>query len=160
MSPTSTPDEAIHIRPARQDDVSLMARWQEAMALETEDKPLDARTVARGIQRAFDDPQKGKYFMAEAGGRPIGTLMLTWEWSDWRDGWWWWIQSVYVETEFRRRGAYRALYAHVLALAEADPEVRGLRLYVEQENSNARRTYEFLGMVHPGYAMYEKSLAR
>jgi GNAT superfamily N-acetyltransferase len=116
MSPTSTPDEAIHIRPARQDDVSLMARWQEAMALETEDKPLDARTVARGIQRAFDDPQKGKYFMAEVGGRPIGTLMLTWEWSDWRDGWWWWIQSVYVETEFRRRGALpRAVRARARA---------------------------------------------
>jgi len=160
MTPTSTPDEAIRIRPARQEDVSLMARWAEAMALETEDKPLDAHTVAHGIQRAFDDPHKGRYFMAETGGRPIGTLMLTWEWSDWRDGWWWWIQSVYVEPDFRRRGAYRALYAHVLALAEADPEVRGLRLYVEHENVNARRTYEFLGMQDTHYALYEKRLPR
>jgi ribosomal protein S18 acetylase RimI-like enzyme len=160
MKPTSTPREAIHIRPARQEDLSLMARWAEAMALETEDKPLDGHVVARGIRRALEDPQKGRYFMAEVGGRPIGTLMLTWEWSDWRDGWWWWIQSVYVDPDFRRRGVYRALYAHVLALAEADPEVRGLRLYVEQDNTNARRTYEFLGMQHPGYAMYEKSLTR
>src|SRR4249919_2744237 len=160
MSPTSTPDEAIHIRPARQADVPLMARWQEAMALETEDKALDAAVLVRGIQRCFDDPNKGRYFIAEHDGRPVGTLMLTWEWSDWRDGWWWWIQSVFVDNEFRRRGVYRALYAHVLALAEADPEVRGIRLYVEHENASARRTYEFLGMKDPGYAMYEALVSR
>jgi GNAT superfamily N-acetyltransferase len=151
---------SIHVRPARQEDVSLMVRWQMARALETEDKPLDEAVLARGIQRAFDDANKGRYFIADIEGRPAGTLMLTWEWSDWRDGWWWWIQSVFVETGFRRRGVYRALYAHVRALAEADPEVRGLRLYVEQENVNARRTYEFLGMQHPGYVMYEKAIAR
>ena len=159
MTPTTNRD-AIAIRPARQEDVALMARWAEAMAMETEDKPLVADVVARGIQRAFEDPIKGRYFIAECDGRPAGTLMLTWEWSDWRDGWWWWIQSVYVDLPFRRRGVYRALYAHVLALAEADPEVRGIRLYVEQENTNARRTYEFLGMQHPGYVMYEKALSR
>jgi GNAT superfamily N-acetyltransferase len=151
---------SIHVRPARQEDVSLMVRWQRAMALETEDKPLDERVLARGIQRAFDDEKKGRYFIAESEGRPVGTLMLTWEWSDWRDGWWWWIQSVFVDEGFRRRGVYRALYAHVLALAQADPEVRGLRLYVEQDNSNARRTYEFLGMQNAGYAMYEKVISR
>lgn len=150
----------IHVRAARQEDVSLMVRWQMAMALETEDKPLDEAVLARGIQRAFDDPGKGRYFIAEIDGRPAGTLMLTWEWSDWRDGWWWWIQSVFVDEAFRRRGVYRALYAHVLALAQADPEVRGIRLYVEQENVNARRTYEYLGMQHPGYVMYEAAIAR
>jgi GNAT superfamily N-acetyltransferase len=150
----------IEVRDARQQDVALMARWAQAMALETEDKPLDPAIVARGIQRAFDDPAKGRYFIAEVEGRPAGTLMLTWEWSDWRDGWWWWIQSVFVDEAFRRRGVYRALYAHVLALAQGDPEVRGLRLYVEQDNVNARRTYEFLGMQHPGYVMYEKALSR
>jgi GNAT superfamily N-acetyltransferase len=156
MSPSST--EAILVRPARQEDVSLMARWAEAMALETEDRKLDAAVVRRGIERAFADPHKGLYYIAEVGGQPIGTLMLTWEWSDWRDGWWWWIQSVFVDERHRRRGVYRALYAHVLALAKADPEVRGIRLYVEHENANARRTYEFLGMQNPGYVMYEKSL--
>ena len=160
MTPTSSSREAISIRPARQEDVSLMARWAEAMALETEDKPLDSATVARGIRRAFEDANKGRYFIAESAGRPVGTLMLTWEWSDWRDGWWWWIQSVFVDNEFRRRGVYRALYAHVLALAEADPEVRGIRLYVERENVNARRTYEFLGMKDAGYAMYEQVLPK
>jgi ribosomal protein S18 acetylase RimI-like enzyme len=158
MSPSR--HEAIVVRPARQEDVCLMARWAQAMAMETEDKPLDEAVVTRGIQRAFDDPHKGRYFMAEIAGQPVGTLMLTWEWSDWRDGWWWWIQSVFVETGFRRRGVYRALYAHVRALAEADPEVRGLRLYVEQENVNARRTYEFLGMQHPGYVLYEAVVSR
>jgi ribosomal protein S18 acetylase RimI-like enzyme len=152
--------EAIAVRPARQQDLALLARWAEAMALETEDKQLDPAVVARGIQRAFEDPNKGRYFVADSGGRPAGTLMLTWEWSDWRDGWWWWIQSVYVDLPFRRRGVYRALYAHVLAQAQADPEVRGIRLYVEQENVNARRTYEFLGMQHPGYVLYEQALAR
>ena len=156
MSPSST--EAILVRPARQEDVSLMARWAEAMALETEDRKLDAAVVRRGIERAFADPQKGLYYIAEVGGQPVGTLMLTWEWSDWRDGWWWWIQSVFVDERHRRRGVYRALYAHVLAPAQADPEVRGLRLYVEHENTNARRTYDFLGMQNPGYVMYEKSL--
>jgi GNAT superfamily N-acetyltransferase len=153
----STPPQ---VRPARQDDVSLMVRWQLAMALETEDKPLDEAVLARGLQRAFEDPAKGRYFIAEIDGRPAGTLMLTWEWSDWRDGWWWWIQSVFVDEAFRRRGVYRALYEHVLALAQSDPEVRGIRLYVERENTNARRTYEFLGMLDAGYAMYEKALSR
>ena len=148
------------IRDARPQDMALMVRWQMAMALETEDKPLDEAVLARGIQRAFDDAQKGRYFIAEIDGRPAGTLMLTWEWSDWRDGWWWWIQSVFVDEAFRRRGVYRALYAHVLELARADPEVRGIRLYVEHENANARRTYEFLGMKDAGYAMYEAAIER
>ena len=84
--------------------------------------------------------------------------MLTTEWSDWRDGWWWWIQSVYVAPEARRGGVYRALYAHVLALAGERDDVCGLRLYVERENVNAQRTYEFLGMADAGYRMYEKAL--
>ena len=148
------------IRDARPQDMALMVRWQMAMALETEDKPLDEAVLARGIQRAFDDAHKGRYFIAEIDGRPAGTLMLTWEWSDWRDGWWWWIQSVFVDEAFRRRGVYRALYAHVLELARADPAVRGIRLYVEHENANARRTYEFLGMKDAGYAMYEAAIER
>ena len=148
------------VREARQDDVALMARWAQAMALETEGKSLDPAVLTRGIQRAFEDTNKGRYFVCEVEGRPAGMLMLTWEWSDWRDGWWWWIQSVYTDEDFRRRGVYRALYAHVLAQAQADPEVRGIRLYVERENVNAMRTYEDLGMLDAGYAMYEASLLR
>jgi len=144
------------IRPARDHDVALMARWAEAMAYETEHKRLDLAKVTRGIASGFADPQRARYFVAERGGEPIGTLMLTAEWSDWRDGWWWWIQSVYVVPEARRQGVYRALYAHVLALAADRTDVRGLRLYVERENVNAQRTYELLGMADAGYRMYEK----
>ena len=158
MNPTSTPDEAIGVRPARRDDVSLMARWAEAMALETEDKQLKPDTLRRGIKLAVDDPTRGLYFIADIAGEPVGTLMLTYEWSDWRCGWWWWIQSVYVVPAHRRKGVYRALYAHVLAIAKARDDVRGLRLYVERENSNAQRTYELLGMLDAGYRMYEVDL--
>ena len=155
MNPSSTPVESIRVRPARQDDVSLMARWAEAMALESEQTVLDAGTVLDGIRRALADPARGRYFMAEIAGEPVGTLMLTYEWSDWRDAWWWWIQSVYVDVAHRRRGVYRALHAHVLALAQADETACGLRLYVERENAKARRTYEYLGMHDTGYRMYE-----
>jgi ribosomal protein S18 acetylase RimI-like enzyme len=86
--------------------------------------------------------------------------MITYEWSDWRCGDWWWIQSVYVEPAHRRSGVYRALYEHVLELAKATPEVCGMRLYVERENANAQRTYESLGMRDAGYAMYEDEFAR
>jgi GNAT superfamily N-acetyltransferase len=148
----------IEVRDACREDVSLMTRWAQAMAQETEGKSLDPAVLGRGIERAFDDANKGRYFVCEVDGQPAGMLMLTWEWSDWRDGWWWWIQSVYTAKDYRRRGVYRALYAHVLALAKADPDVRGIRLYVERENLNAMRTYEDLGMLDAGYAMYETSL--
>ena len=158
MTPTSTPAEAIRVRPARHDDLSLMARWAEAMASETEDKRLDPEIVSRGIRMALEDRLRGEYFIAEIAGEPVGTLMLTYEWSDWRCAWWWWIQSVYVATGRRRQGVYRALYAHVLELASARDDVCGLRLYVERDNVNAHRTYEFLGMVDAGYRMFEADL--
>ena len=158
MTMTPAPVETIAVRPARHDDVALMARWAEAMAMETEDKQLDPKTVTRGIRAGLKDPARSHYFMAEIAGEPVGTLMLTYEWSDWRCAWWWWIQSVYVAPGHRRRGVYRALYAHVLALAKARDEVCGLRLYVERGNINAQRTYEFLGMLDAGYRMYEVDL--
>ena len=160
MTPTSSPAEAISIRSARPDDVSLMARWAEAMALETEQKQLDPKTVSRGVLTALQDPARGQYFMAQVAGEPVGTLMLTYEWSDWRCAWWWWVQSVYVAPEHRRKGVYRALYGHVLVLAKARDDVCGLRLYVERENVEAQRTYELLGMLDAGYRMYEDDLSQ
>ena len=145
----------IQVRPATETDVSLMARWAEAMAFETENKQLDRELVARGIAIGVADPARARYFMATIAGEPVGTLMLTFEWSDWRCAWWWWIQSVYVAPAHRRKGVYRALYGHVQDLARAESDVCGLRLYVERENTNAQRTYEFLGMVDSGYRMYE-----
>jgi GNAT superfamily N-acetyltransferase len=155
MSTSSDSSAAIQVRPADNDDVFLMARWAAAMALETEGKQLHAATVAAGIQTGLDDPQRSCYFMAEIAGEPAGTLMYTFEWSDWRNAWWWWIQSVYVSPEHRRKGVYAALYGHVRALAESHVDVCGVRLYVERENISAQRTYESMGMVDSGYRVYE-----
>jgi ribosomal protein S18 acetylase RimI-like enzyme len=152
------------IRDARADDAALVARWMIAMAWETEHKALAPDTVARGVRAVFEQPARGRYFIAERVVderiATVGMLMLTHEWSDWRDGDWWWIQSVYVDPAHRRQGVYRALYEHVHALAQAAPEVCGLRLYVERDNANAQRTYASLGMIDAGYAIYEDEFAR
>jgi GNAT superfamily N-acetyltransferase len=137
-----------------------MADWAVAMAMETEAKILALDTVTRGIQAGLDDPARANYFIAEIASEPVGTVMVTPEWSDWRDGWWWWIQSVYVAPEHRRKGVFRALFDHVRNLAASTEGVRGLRLYVERENAGAQRTYEFVGMKDAGYRMYELELPR
>ena len=147
----------LQIRPARAEDAALLARWAQAMALETENKVLPDAEVLPGIARGIADAALARYFVAEQDGVPAGTLMFTFEWSDWRNGLWWWIQSVYVPPEFRRRGVYRALYAHVRDLAEADAGVCGIRLYVEKDNRNARSTYEALGMQDAHYRIYEQN---
>mgnify|MGYP005749817865 CR=1 FL=1 len=146
------------IRPAGAADVPRLRDWAVAMALETEHKQLDPATVGAGIRAVLDEPRRGAYFIAERGGEAGGTLMLTYEWSDWRNGDWWWIQSVYVDPASRRQGCYAALYRHVHAAAAATPRVCGLRLYVEHNNAGAQRTYESLGMVDAGYRMYEAAL--
>ncbi len=143
------------IRAATVHDVLQLRDWAVAMALETEKKALDPGTVEKGIHAVLDEPRRGVYFIAERDGAAAGTLMLTYEWSDWRNGDWWWIQSVYVAPSHRRQGVYAALYAHVLAAARAEPGVCGLRLYVERDNRGAQQTYEGLGMADAGYRMYE-----
>jgi len=150
----------LNIRDAHANDRLRLADWAVAMAWETEQKKLDPDTVRHGIGAVFDQPGRGRYFIAERKGEAAGTLMLTYEWSDWRNGDWWWIQSVYVAPEHRRQGVYAALYAHVKALAQATPQVCGLRLYVEHHNANAQRTYEALGMLDAGYRMYEAALPK
>ncbi len=159
----------LRIREAHAHDTEMLAVWAEAMAWETEHKRLDPGTVRRGVAAGIADPAKARYFIAmdEAGvaGRetiaaPVGTLMLTREWSDWRDGEWWWIQSVYVPPEHRRRGVFAALYRHVETLARGTRGVVGLRLYVERDNDNAHRTYDALGMVDAGYALREAEFDR
>lgn len=146
------------VRAARADDTGLLAAWAAAMAWETEHKRLDPDTLRRGIAAVFAAPRRGRYFVAERDGAAAGTLMLTTEWSDWRCGDWWWIQSVYVAPEHRRAGIFAALYRHVEAAARADADVCGLRLYVEKENAVAQRTYAALGMVDAGYHMFEIAL--
>ena len=156
---------SLRIRPATASDAGLLAQWAQAMALETEHKQLDAATVHAGVVAGIADPARARYFIAmqdaslagrETIGNAVGTLMLTQEWSDWRNGDWWWIQSVYVAPEHRRRGVFAALYRHVEARARATAGVVGLRLYVEKANAAAQRSYAALGMRDAGYAMYEQ----
>ena len=148
------------VRTATAADVETLARWAEAMALETEGKVLDAATVRAGIAAGLADPGKARYFVAERDGRAVGTLMLTTEWSDWRNGWWWWIQSVYVAEDARRLGVFRALYDHVAVAAQATADVCGLRLYVENDNARAQATYAALGMADAHYRVFEAALPR
>lgn len=145
----------LRVRGATPDDRDVLVEFAVAMARETEEKPLDAETVRRGVEALLADPTKGRAFVVEAGGEVVATLALTLEWSDWRDGYFWWIQSVYVHAAHRRRGHYRRLHDHVVAEASRDPEVCGLRLYVERENAAARATYASLGMEETPYRVYE-----
>lgn len=152
--------EGLDIRAASPDDAARLVEWACAMAWETEHKRLDPGVVRRGIDTVLAQPARGRYFVACDGATLLGTLMLTFEWSDWRCADWWWIQSVYVDPGHRRRGVYRALYAHVLAQARASEGVCGLRLYVEKENTSAQSTYAALGMGDAGYLMFEQPLPR
>jgi ribosomal protein S18 acetylase RimI-like enzyme len=146
----------LRIRDATAADQEFLARGNEAMALETEHKVLDPQLIRRGVGGALAYPAHGRYFVAEdAAGRPVGQLMVTYEWSDWRNGQFWWIQSVYVLPAARRSGVFRALYDHVDALARSSPGVCGLRLYVELDNAAAQRTYQRCGMVDAGYRVFE-----
>lgn len=145
------------IRDARPEDADRLLAFQMAMARETEDLPLDPAIVGRGIARALSDPTKARYLVAELDGRAVGGLMVTREWSDWRDGWVHWIQSVYVEPEVRGQGIYRALHQRVLESSRADSEVRAVRLYVVDSNDRARRTYQKAGMHQTDYLIYEQT---
>ncbi len=137
------------------EDLDVLVANNVTMAMESEDLPLDAVTVRRGIERLLHDQQRGRYVVAvDANDVVVGQLMLTVEWSDWRDGWWWWIQSVYVAAAWRRRGIYRALHDHVVMEVNARDDVCGIRLYVEPENVSARAVYTQLGM-HESYRVME-----
>lgn len=149
---------AVHVRAARPADLDLLVRFNAAMALETEGRALDPARLRAGVAAALADPQRGAYRVAELDGAPAGALLVTREWSDWRNGWFWWIQSVWVEPDARRRGVYRALHADVLARAAAAGDAVGVRLYVEQHNAAAQQTYRRLGMRPARYAFFEQEL--
>lgn len=147
--------DGVEIREARPEDAPVIVDFQIRMARATEDLELDFDTVTRGVAAVFADPAKGSYWVAEADGRVIGSLLTTFEWSDWRNGTVLWIQSVYVLPEWRRRGVYRRLYEHLRRQVERSPDLRGLRLYVDQRNTAAQEVYERLGMTREHYQMYE-----
>jgi GNAT superfamily N-acetyltransferase len=145
----------INIRQANPGDVAIIADFNLRLALETEDLRLDPNCVSAGVQALLSDASKGVYYVAELSGVVAGQVMITYEWSDWRNGNIWWIQSVYVKQEFRRMGVFRELFKHLETIARRQKEVRSLRLYMHAENSAARRSYENLGMHRTHYEVFE-----
>jgi len=125
------------------------------MARETEELELDLDVLTRGVQAVFDDDSRGRYFVAERGGEVVASLMITFEWSDWRNGTVWWIQSVYVVPDCRKQRVYAGLYEHVKTLVLGDDSIRGIRLYVDKRNAGAQAAYERLGMNGEHYKVFE-----
>ena len=145
----------ITVRAARESDLDTIVAFNAAMARETEDKELDPEALRAGVTAMLQRADLGFYLVAEIDGGVCGQLMITTEWSDWRNGFFWWVQSVYVKPEFRRQGVYRALYQHVSAAALSQGDVRGIRLYVAKDNLPAQKVYQRLGMADSGYNLYE-----
>lgn len=145
----------ILIRAADVSDLDSLVRFNQGIALETEDKHLDEVTLRAGVQAILTNDSLGFYTVAVCEDSVVGCLMVTKEWSDWRNGVFWWIQSVYVDAAFRRQGIYRRLYEHVKIMAD-EHNVCGFRLYVEKDNSIAQSTYQSMGMNETVYRMYEE----
>lgn len=145
----------MRIRLATSADAAVLGEFNAAMALETEGKNLLPEVIGAGVRGLLDNPVAGFYVLAETE-RAVAALMITKEWSDWRNGSFWWIQSVYVRPEARRQGVYRRLYRHVQEMAAKDPQVCGFRLYVERENSAAQAAYAALGMKETRYLVFEE----
>ena len=143
------------IRKATVEDSASIVEFQLAMALETEQLQLHKPTVIKGVAAVFANSSKGSYYVAELDGKVAGSLLTTFEWSDWRNGMVLWIQSVYVLPEFRKRSIFSHLYRHIQQLVEADVNLRGIRLYADKTNTSAHRVYEHLGMTAEHYQMFE-----
>lgn len=148
------------IRPARTEDVDALVRFSAAMALETEGRRLDETRLRQGTQAVLDSPARGFYTVAELTDRSprlvVGQLLVTFEWSDWRNAAFWWIQSVYVDAAWRRRGVYRTMHESILEQARRRDDVCGVRLYVERENDVARTVYEKVGLGASSYHVFEE----
>jgi ribosomal protein S18 acetylase RimI-like enzyme len=146
-----------NIRPGRLDDVERLVAFSQAMALETEGRQLDADRLQRGTRALLNSTVHGFFMVAERplSSQVVGQLMITYEWSDWRNALFWWIQSVYVEPAWRRQGVFRSMHAKVIERAKADPGVCGVRLYVESENREAQEVYRKVGLKPSSYSVFE-----
>lgn len=156
--PSSVP--RIHIRQAGPQDVEALVRFSAAMAWETEGRELDLVRLLKGTHALLTASERGFFIVADhhkdGRCRPVGQLMITFEWSDWRNGMFWWVQSVYVDPAWRRQGIYRSMHHHVVEMAKADPTVCGIRLYVERDNQAAQNVYQRVGLAPSGYWVYEQ----
>ncbi len=148
----------MNIRFAKETEIDSLVDFNQAMALETEGRLLDPDILRRGVASVFRDEKKGFYVVAEDGGNIVGGLMITYEWSDWRCNWFWWIQSVYILPESRGKALYSRMYEFVKDLAAQNGSVCGFRLYVEKENMHAQKVYEKVGMESSYYLMYEEKI--
>ncbi len=146
------------VRPATLADAPTIAEFNRRLAIETEAKTLDAATLGAGVAAILADRNKGRYFVADQQGEVIGQMMITYEWSDWRNGWIWWLQSVYVRADCRRIGVFRALFAEVVAQAKRERDVVAIRLYVEKENAAAQATYKSLGLEEMHFHLMGRAL--
>ena len=148
---------SFQIVPAQMDDAQCIIDFNQQMAVETEDRRLPDDVIGPGVRDVLSDANKGLYLLAKNDrGDILGQLMVTFEWSDWRNGMFWWIQSVYVAPTARRKGIYRSLHERVRSMARDSGQACGIRLYVEKENIGAQKTYEDIGMKHSHYLMYEE----
>jgi GNAT superfamily N-acetyltransferase len=145
----------VKIREANQQDAKYIIDFQQSMAMETENVKLDSLVLAEGLRRIFEDPTKGKYYVAEENEEVIGCLMTTFEWSEWRCGTVLWIQSVYIKPVHRSKGVFKNMYEHIKSLVTPESEFRGIRLYVDRTNAAAQKVYEKLGMNGEHYQVYE-----
>lgn len=146
------------VRAASAADIDFLVEFNAAMALETEAKTLVPAALHAGVSRLFAEPSRGFYLVAEVDGVVAGCLMITYEWSDWRNGEWWWLQSVYVRPEYRRQGVFQALFDEIERRVARTPDAIGLRLYVERDNRRAQQTYASLGMHEDHYRVFDKPL--
>lgn len=145
----------ITIRKATVADIPSLVAFQQKLALETENVTLDAAILHKGMQAMFDDPSKGFYNIVEDNGVVIGCHMITYEWSDWRNGLVWWLQSVYVIESYRKQGIFKLMYENIVRIIQEDPSLIGLRLYVDKSNARAMKVYESMGMNGEHYTVYE-----
>jgi GNAT superfamily N-acetyltransferase len=156
MSSQKSPlENAFACRLAKLSDAQVIADFNIGLAKETEGLDLDPKTILRGVQRLLEKPQFGFYIVAERSGEVAGALMITYEWSDWRDGEIWWLQSVYVRQEFRRCGVFKQLMEDVRQRAKNNPDYRCFRLYVDNENGRAQKVYLDVGFHESNYKVFE-----
>ena len=146
----------ISIREGSLSDTPTISRFQQQMALETESKILKESTIRQGVESVLKCPNKGFYIIAETDSQVIGSLLVTFEWSDWRNGWFFWIQSVFVDAKYRRQGVYRVMHSEVIRRTKESGNCCGIRLYVEKDNRNAQKVYKTLGMHETDYYLYEE----
>ena len=148
------------IRKAKIEDLETVVKFNYNLAKETEDKELDLEILTKGVRAILNDSTKGQYYVYVIDNIVVGQIMYTYEWSDWRNGMFLWVQSVYVDSEYRRKGIFKELYNHVKKICDDDDGITGVRLYVEKENFNAKATYKSLGMQECNYHMYEYEVSR